>query len=100
MADDTIRDRTDRTGAHEGPVTLVNIFMPTDGRLEAFVAAQTGEYERMQGRVEGWLGNHLHVALDGRDAVNIARFASLEAYNAFRGSDLFADHLERIRPFV
>lgn len=84
----------------DGAVVLVNIFTPKTGRTEDFIAAQTAEYVRLKGQVEGALGNRLLKALDGRRVINIAYFASVQLYHAWRESALFADHLDRIRDLV
>lgn len=83
-----------------GAVILVNIFTPKPGQTDAFIYAQTAEYARLAGQVEGALGNRLLRSLDGRRVVNIAYFKNADLYNAWRGSALFADHLERIRDLV
>lgn len=83
-----------------GAVVLVNVFTPKAGRTDDFIAAQTAEYVRLKGQVEGALGNRLLKALDGKRVVNIAYFASVELYDAWANSALFTDHLDRIRNLV
>lgn len=90
----------DRALIAGGAVVLVNIFTPKAGRTDDFIKAQTAEYVRLRGQVEGALGNRLLKAIDGRRVVNIAYFASVELYDAWRASALFADHLDRIRDLV
>lgn len=103
--DALIEDRTQNTSegalAAEGPVMLVNLFTPKPGQEQAFIEAQTGEYVRLRGKVEGWVGNRLGRAVDGSgQLVNVALFESMAYYNAWRESALFAEHLEIIRPYV
>lgn len=103
--DPVVTDRTDNLGADAlhvaGQVLLVNLFTPKPGMVDAFIAAQTGEYVRLKGQVKGWIGNRLGRAVDGSgQLVNVALFDSMENYNAWRESKLFADHLDIIRPFV
>ena len=43
----------DRALIARGAVLLVNVFTPKDGQPHAFVAAQTAEYERLWGQVDG-----------------------------------------------
>jgi len=90
----------DRALIDAGAVVLVNVFTPQPGRTDDFIRAQTAEYLRLAGQVEGALGNRLLRALDGTRVVNIAYFASIELYDAWRESALFADHLDRIRELV
>jgi heme-degrading monooxygenase HmoA len=103
--DPMIADRTDNLGSTAGEVSgkvlLVNLFTPKPGMSDAFIAAQTGEYVRLKGKVNGWIGNRLGRTVDGSgQLVNVALFDTMENYNAWRGSQLFADHVEVIRPFV
>jgi heme-degrading monooxygenase HmoA len=106
MSDDSfITDRTDNASESAvnvaGQVLLVNLFTPKTGMVDDFIAAQTGEYVRLKGLVKGWLGNRLGRSVDGSgQLVNVALFDSMENYNAWRESKLFADHLDVIRPFV
>lgn len=100
-----VTDRTENSNADAmtvaGQVLLVNLFTPKAGMADAFIAAQTGEYVRLKGQIKGWIGNRLGRTVDGSDQlVNVALFDSMENYNAWRDSQLFADHLEVIRPFV
>lgn len=83
-----------------GAVVLVNVFTPKAGLTDDFIEAQTAEYVRLKGQVEGALGNRLLRALDGRRVINVAYFASVALYDAWRESALFADHLDRIRHLV
>jgi heme-degrading monooxygenase HmoA len=106
MSDDSfITDRTDNASDSAmhvaGQVLLVNLFTPKPGMLDDFIAAQTGEYTRLEGQIKGWIGNRLGRTVDGSgQLVNVALFDSIENYNAWRDSKLFADHLDIIRPFV
>lgn len=84
----------------QGSVILVNVFTPLPGMTDAFIQAQTAEYLRLKGLVKGARGNRLLRSLDGKRAVNIAYFESVELYDAWIASDLFADHLSRIRHLV
>jgi heme-degrading monooxygenase HmoA len=98
-----VNDQTDfrvsRSG-HTGNVMLVNIFTPKPGQMEAFIAAQTSEYKRLLGTVPGWIGNRLGLSFDGKKAVNVAVFESRKAYETWRDSAAFSDHLKRIQPYV
>jgi heme-degrading monooxygenase HmoA len=99
-----VSDQTDNYAASarmvSGPVMLVNLFTPKDGMANAFVEAQTGEYRRLKGKVDGWVGNRLGRAVDGSRFVNLAVFESLAKYNAWRESTEFAAHLDIIRPYI
>ena len=96
---ETIQDQTELL-AHDGPVYLVNIFIPKEGKLDEFVAAQMSEYKRLQGKIKGFSGNRLHRSIDGKHAVNYAKFDSMDDYVAWRDSDLFAEHFKVIAHLV
>lgn len=105
MGDPQIKDRTENRGdiaaAVTGSVMLVNLFTPQPGKLDEFVRTQSAEYVRLSGKVKGYLGNRLGKAVDGSNQiVNVAVFDSMENYNAWRSSDLFAEHMEVIRPLI
>lgn len=103
--DPAIKDRTANQDGQAlsvgGPVMLVNLFTPMPGKAEEFVRVQSAEYVRLRGRVEGYLGNRLGKAVDGSEQlVNVALFDSIESYNKWRASALFADHMDIIRPLI
>ena len=105
MTDGPVRDRTDNlgetAGTAEGPVMLVNLFTPKPGMADAFIEAQTAEYVRLRGQVKGHIGNRLGRAVDGSNQlVNVALFDTMENYNAWRASELFAAHLAIIAPLI
>lgn len=99
-ADNLVKDQTDLTIQHKGKVVLINKFTAKPGMLDKFAAAQMAEYKRLLGKVEGWQGNRLIKALDGKNAINIAVFDNMEFYNKWRNSKLFKDHVEIIKPFI
>ena len=106
MTDDpAIEDRTENLGPAAGNVAgavmLVNLFTPKPGKADEFVATQSAEYRRLAGKVKGFVGNRLGRAVDGSDQlVNVALFDSMESYNAWRASALFAEHMDIIRPLI
>lgn len=103
MQDPLISDQTNNENALEqssGPVLLVNIFTPKEGRENEFMNAQRGEYERLKGSVPGWIGNRLGRAVDGSGFVNVAIFESLELYQQWRESEAFTAHVDVIRPYL
>jgi heme-degrading monooxygenase HmoA len=103
--DTLVQDRTQNSGenadAIDGVVMLVNLFTPKPGMEQAFIDAQMGEYVRLLGKVEGWIGNRLGRAVDGNGQLaNVAMFDTMANYNAWRESALFVEHLDIIRPFI
>lgn len=98
MIEDQTKNYAGDAAAIAGPVMLVNIFTPKQGRTDEFIAAQTAEYRRLE--IDGWIGNRLGRAVDGSKLVNVAIFENLQKYNVWRESDAFAAHVDRISPFV
>lgn len=99
-ADNVVKDQTDLSIQTKGKVVLVNKFTAKPGQLDKFIEAQMGEYKRLLGKVEGWQGNRLIKALDGKNAINIAVFDNMKSYTKWRDSKLFKDHVEIIKPFI
>lgn len=95
-----IQDKTTLPAQHDGPVVLVNTFIARPGQMQCFITTQTAEYKRLLGRVPGWRGNRLHLALDGSVAVNYAIFETLQAYKDWRASALFVEHVAMISPYI
>jgi heme-degrading monooxygenase HmoA len=83
-----------------GLVTLINVFTPHPGKVDAFCEKQIAEYRRLSGRIDGALGANLHRSLDGRLAANYAQFTSEAAYRAWIDGDLFREHVAIIRPLI
>jgi heme-degrading monooxygenase HmoA len=81
-------------------VTLINVFTPKPAKQQEFCEVQTREYQRLAGQLKGSLTVNLHRSLDGERVVNYAQFSSLEDFEAWRSSDLFREHFERIRHLV
>jgi heme-degrading monooxygenase HmoA len=105
MSDSTVvRDQTDNASARAtgivGRVMLVNTFKPKPGQMQAFIDTQSAEYVRLKNKVPGSIGNRLGRSVDGDELVNVALFADLASYSAWRNSDLFAEHLEIIKPLI
>ena len=99
-SENVVKDQTDLSIQHKGKVVLINKFTAKPGQLEKLIAAQTAEYKRLLGKVEGWKGNRLIKALDGKNAINIAVFDNMTSYNKWRDSKLFRDHVEIIKPYI
>jgi hypothetical protein len=99
-SENVVKDQTDLSIQHKGKVVLINKFTAKPGQLDKFIAAQIAEYKRLLGKVEGYQGNRLIKALDGKNAINIAVFDNMTSYTKWRESKLFKDHLEIIKPYV
>ena len=82
------------------PVILINRFTTPDGKQDLFIEGQVAEYKRLDGLVKGSLSVKLHKSTDGKTVVNYARFASEQDYHNWVNSDLFKDHVDRIKHLV
>lgn len=81
-------------------VTLINTFTVQPENQERFIQAQSGEYKRLWGKIEGSLAANLHRGRSGRKAVNYAQLQSVEALRSWQTSDLMKDHLRVIQPYI
>jgi heme-degrading monooxygenase HmoA len=81
-------------------ITLINVFTPRPGMTDAFARLQAEELHRLAPQIEGYVSANLHVSLDGRNVVNYAQFTSLDAFQAWRASDLFKEHFARIAHLI
>jgi heme-degrading monooxygenase HmoA len=89
----------DRTHGDDSSIVLINTFHPKPGNLDEFLETQIAEAGHLgdAARATGWLGNRIHRARDGRTAVIVTAFASEAARKRWAESELFADHLTRIK---
>ena len=84
----------------EAPLVAINVFTPKPGQLDAFIEAQAGGLRRMAGRIPGLRGGRLYRAADGSRAILLSVFESQAAFNQWIGSPEFAEHRDRITPFI
>lgn len=83
-----------------GPVTLINTFTINPGSLDEFFAVQEEARLRFAGRVAGFRGSRLYRARNGRTAVLITVFETVDHHKAWLTTDLFAAHRARIAPLI
>ena len=79
---------------------VINTFTLKAGQADAFVAAQQDGLAAMRGRIDGLLGSRMHRSLGDDTVVLVSVFESTQAFDAFRDSELFAAHRQRIAPFI
>lgn len=83
-----------------GQVILINRFTTPQGEQQKFIDAQTAEYKRLDGKVKGSISVKLHKGTDGKTVVNYAVFATETDYHNWVKSELFKDHLDKIKHLV
>lgn len=82
------------------PVIVINTFVVKPGQIDAFIALQDSARARFAGLVPGLRGSRMHRALDGRTAVLMTAFDSLDDQKALLASELFAAHREQLLPLI
>lgn len=88
------------TADQNGRVVVINVFTVKPGQMDTFVATQTEALHTLRGRIPGWLGTRMYRALDDQSATLVSTFASIEEYRAWMGSDLFAQHRNKVAPLI
>jgi heme-degrading monooxygenase HmoA len=96
------REEQVRRGEQVGPVVLINVFTPKPGKLDAFIETQKAELERLsqEAAIQGWRGSRLHRAVDGKTAVMVTVFDTIDDHKHWVATHAFAEHLDRIRPLI
>lgn len=81
---------------------LVNTFTPKPGLIDAFLALQLAEMQRLGEAAQrtGWCGNEVYRAHDGASVIIVTRFETREAQQAWAQRSEFARHRERIGPLL
>jgi heme-degrading monooxygenase HmoA len=85
---------TDRT------VTVLNIFTPKPGWLDAFVEVQRTSLPRLGRNIQGFRGGRLFRALDGTTAAMISVFDSPEDFKRWTASEAFVVHREKLATMI
>ncbi len=85
--------------SRETPIVQVTVFTPHEGQLDDFIRRQMEGLPRF-GDIPGWHGTRLYRSLDGRTAVLIARFESLEDQQRLSETETFAAHRATLLPLL
>ena len=80
----------------ERTVTVLNIFTPKPGWLDAFIEVQRTSLPRLARNIQGFRGSRLFRALDGTTAAMISVFDSPEDLKRWTASEPFAAHREKL----
>src|ERR1700728_1114915 len=75
--------------AADRTVTVLNIFTPKPGWLDAFVEVQRTSLPRLGRNIQGFRGSRLFRALDGTTAAMISVFDSPEDFKRWTASEAF-----------
>jgi len=86
--------------AGAGPLVVVTVFTPKEGRLDALVETHVDGLRNRVGAIGGLRGGRLLRAADGSRAVLVSAFDSEADYRRWMASAEFAAHRERVRAHV
>lgn len=82
------------------PVVLINSFIPKPGKMDAFLALQTGAVKRFANLAPGWLGSRLHRGEDGQTVVMMSVFETIEDHRQWTASAEFDAHRQQVLELV
>jgi heme-degrading monooxygenase HmoA len=86
--------------AADRTVTVLNIFTPKPGWLDAFVEVQRTSLPRLARNIQGFRGSRLFRALDGTTAAMISVFDSPEDFKRWTASEAFVVHREKLATMI
>jgi heme-degrading monooxygenase HmoA len=81
------------------PVTQINFISIKPEKIDEFFEADKS-YFASGSRPKGLIGSRLYRSMDGRSAVRVSQFESVEAQEALHQSEAFRQQIGRLRPFV
>jgi len=81
-------------------VTVLNIFTPKPGWLDAFIEVQRASLPRLARNIQGFRGSRLFRALDGTTAAMISVFDSPEDLKRWTASEPFVTHREKLATMI
>jgi heme-degrading monooxygenase HmoA len=87
------------TPASETNLISISIFTPKPAHFDTFVATQIENLPRL-GRLSGSRGAQFYVAKDGRHAVLVSFFDDEATLRAFRESEAFREHRDRLQALI
>jgi heme-degrading monooxygenase HmoA len=85
-----------------GPVVLIDTFLPRPGRREEFLRLQVAEAQHLHREAVryGWRGNRIYRSHDGEAVVVVTAFDSVQGKTEWVRSETFAEHLRRLDPLL
>lgn len=97
-----IDDDDDIEEIPNGPVVLIDTFLPRPGRREEFLRLQVAETQRLRHEAAryGWRGNRIYRSHDGEAVVVVTAFDSVQGKTEWVRSETFAEHLRRLDPLL
>ena len=85
-----------------GPVVLIDTFLPRPGRREEFLRLQVAETQRLRHEAAryGWRGNRIYRSHDGEAVVVVTAFDTVLGKTEWLRSETFVEHLRRLDPLL
>jgi heme-degrading monooxygenase HmoA len=91
---------TPESGQRRRPVVIINTFVAKPGKLDEFIALQDAARHRFAGQIPGLRGSRMHRSLDGKTAVLMTAFDTLDDQKKWLATELFAEHRAQILPLI
>lgn len=97
-----IEDDDETEEIPNGPVVLIDTFLPKPGRREEFLRLQVAETQRLRHEAAryGWRGNRIYRSHDGEAVVVVTAFDSVQGKTEWVRGETFAEHLRRLDPLL
>jgi quinol monooxygenase YgiN len=81
------------------PVTQVNFFSIKPGKIDEFIETQQS-YSASTTRPKGLIGSHTYRSIDGKSAVRLTQYESIEAHEEIHQSESLRQHISALRSLV
>ncbi|MBS1969394.1 MAG: antibiotic biosynthesis monooxygenase [Bdellovibrionales bacterium] len=81
-------------------VSVINIFTVKNGKLDEFIDLQQRFASELSKNFDGLIGGRMFKGLDGKTAVLVSVFASMEQQEAVRKLPMFQTHIEHLRTLI
>jgi quinol monooxygenase YgiN len=81
------------------PVTQINFLSIKPDKIDEFFEADR-TYIASVSRPKGLISSRLYRSLDGRSAVRVSQYESVEAHKEIHQSETLRQQIERLRPLV
>lgn len=81
-------------------VSVINVFTVKSGKLDEFIDVQQRFASELSKNFDGLVGGRMFKGLDGKTAVLVSVFASMEQQEAVRKLPAFQAHVEYLRTLI
>ena len=81
------------------PLTQINFISIKPGKIDEFIEAQR-KYFASTTRPKGLIGSRVYRSVDGKSAVLVTEFESVQAQEEILQRDVLKQHINSVRPLV